>query len=536
MIGDFLKAFSLIRAGSRKGFNLLLFQNCCIALTIAVQGFCLYEVNILLKSPASSDDTLVYTLSAYAGLYVLSSIGYLFFLNKTFVNLSNVFESITARCFSSHLGKPYGEILETNNSSVISLFTNDSLRLLANIFLPVSLVVSNILLIGIYIAILGLINLALTIVGLFLGAAVYLIVVFTLRNKLHENSSLINAATNRISKVISIILRGALEIKFYSLENRQLNFFSRASHALASKVTLNNFLSQIPKNLVDIILFLGLASVVVLMRNGDVVHLDFPDLAIFALAASKLLPAAQSLYHSLSAVSGNIDVIGQFSLKDGPVLPNDRSDAVVLERGSCIDLVKKNGGDARFSRLSFDSLRFEVGKNYILHGESGIGKSSIFLLLTGLIGTNSFEILVNASPVRPDQIANNFLFSIDSDLFFEGSVVENIDFFAGTNNVDKTRSSALRLVGMDFIDDGSLDVKILDDGRNFSKGQRQRLSLARVLVARQRRILLFDESLTGLSMNHEREIYLRVFKEFDTVISVSHRKDNDDIFDHAYDL
>src|SRR5690349_8739220 len=124
MLGEIVKAFLLIRSGSRERYNKLIVQNVIISVMVAVQGVCLYMANALLKMQVPGSSNLALLL-IYFLAYVLSSIGYLVILNKIFENLSCVFEVITARTFYGHLSKPYSEILSTNNAALISLFTND---------------------------------------------------------------------------------------------------------------------------------------------------------------------------------------------------------------------------------------------------------------------------------------------------------------------------------------------------------------------------------------------------------------------------
>jgi len=335
--------------------------------------------------------------------------------------------------------------------------------------------------------------------------------------------------------VISIMLNGVLEIKFYALESKQLDLFSRASHAFSSTVAHNHFLAILPKHFIDIVLFAGFVFVLVMKGSGTSMELTLGDLAIFGLASSRLLPAAQSLYQSLSSVAGNIDVLDLYKMNTSDDSAVQAGELVELNRGAVIE-IERRGVDERFARLSFSMISFEIGKHYILHGESGVGKSSIFLAMVDLIRTQGIEFRVDKRIVEPSGFAGQFLLSTDSGLFFDGTVSENVDFFSTEKHVAKLREDALRLVRAEFVDSANVDQRILDDGRNFSKGERQRLALARVLISRNRRILLVDEALTGLPVDHERAIYSRLFQRFDTVISISHRKDNDDLFSVVYSL
>ena len=83
----------------------------------------------------------------------------------------------------------------------------------------------------------------------------------------------------------------------------------------------------------------------------------------------------------------------------------------------------------------------------------------------------------------------------------------------------------------------SYDMPILENGSNLSGGERQRIILARSLLKKSN-IILIDEGLNQIDISLERKILKNIFNYYHnkTIIIVSHRKDNMDLYDKVLKL
>ena len=81
------------------------------------------------------------------------------------------------------------------------------------------------------------------------------------------------------------------------------------------------------------------------------------------------------------------------------------------------------------------------------------------------------------------------------------------------------------------------DLRKLSNGFNVSGGQKQRIILARALL-KPFNILIIDEGLNELDIALERKILKNIFNYFKnkTIIIVSHRLENKDLFDKIINL
>ena len=81
------------------------------------------------------------------------------------------------------------------------------------------------------------------------------------------------------------------------------------------------------------------------------------------------------------------------------------------------------------------------------------------------------------------------------------------------------------------------NMLIEENGFNISGGQKQRIVLARSLM-QNFNILLIDEGLNQVDINLERKILKNIFKRFKnkTILIISHRLENMDLFDQVVEL
>ena len=163
------------------------------------------------------------------------------------------------------------------------------------------------------------------------------------------------------------------------------------------------------------------------------------------------------------------------------------------------------------SVTALDGVSCEVadGEFYGLLGENGAGKTTLFKILSTLVAADGgaasvFGIDVRRHPARVRQLVGPVLAS-DRSLYWRLSATENLRLYAALQRLPDTEVSTrirelLALVGL-------ADVRARLVG-TFSSGMRQRLLLARALLARPR-MLLLDEPTRSLD-----PIAARDFREF----------------------
>jgi len=177
------------------------------------------------------------------------------------------------------------------------------------------------------------------------------------------------------------------------------------------------------------------------------------------------------------------------------------------------------------------NLRIKAGEHIAIVGPSGSRKSSIIALLEHFYNHTSGTILVDGQDISQIQLKKyrSFLALVSQDItLYEGSLRENIalDVDDGAVSEDDIQKAIEIADLIDFIaslPDG-LSTRLGTSGCMLSRGQKQRVSLARA-VLRNPRILLLDEATSALDAASEAAVQKTLDKAFvgRTTITVTHR-------------
>jgi len=184
-----------------------------------------------------------------------------------------------------------------------------------------------------------------------------------------------------------------------------------------------------------------------------------------------------------------------------------------------------NSGTVEFRNVSFSyagadapvlediSFTAPPGTTTAIIGSTGAGKTTLLSLIPRLYVPSEGEVLIDATPTtslsRPDIVSRVSLVPQKAYLF-SGTVASNLRL-GRPEATDDQLWEALRVAQADFVDD--LDMPIAQGGTNVSGGQRQRLSIARMLVA-QPRIYLFDDSFSALDVVTDANVRAAMHQSF----------------------
>lgn len=173
------------------------------------------------------------------------------------------------------------------------------------------------------------------------------------------------------------------------------------------------------------------------------------------------------------------------------------------------------------------SLKLKPGSRVALVGPSGCGKSTISKLVAGLYKQWDGEILFDGKPISEidKNVFRGSLAVVDQDItLFEDSISNNIKMWDESIEGYEVIMAA-RDAGMHdeiTLRDGGYNYKLIENGKDFSGGQRQRLEIARVL-AQDPTIVILDEATSALDAKTEYEVTNAIKNRGVTCIIVAHR-------------
>lgn len=334
-------------------------------------------------------------------------------------------------------------------------------------------------------------------------------------------------------------LQGLTTLKIYQADgfkNEEMNREAEKFRKITMKV-LTMQLNSIA--IMDLIAYGGAALGVVMaatqFRAGRV---NFAGcLLIILLSADFFLPMRQlgSFFHVAMngmAASGKI-----FKLLDLP--EPEQGTRTVPE--DCTVVCK----DLRFSYersreiLHGIDLDFPKGSFTAVVGESGCGKSTVASLL--MIRKRGYAGSIQMGGVELSQISEaslmeNITYISHQSYLFRGTVGENLRMGRPDASDAELWAALERVKLADFLrGENGLDTPLLEQGANFSGGQRQRLALARALL-HDSPVYIFDEATSNIDVESENDIMAEIhaLAGKKTTILISHRLANVTGADNIY--
>src|ERR1700726_1298648 len=174
------------------------------------------------------------------------------------------------------------------------------------------------------------------------------------------------------------------------------------------------------------------------------------------------------------------------------------------------------------------SLRLNAGQRVGLVGQSGGGKSTLFVLLQRFYDVNQGHISIDGQSISrvTQESLRNAISAVPQDIsLFHRSIMENIRYGRPTATDGEVLRAAIA-ARCDFVETlpQGLATMVGDRGVKFSGGQRQRIAIARAFL-KDAPILLLDEATAALDSESEeaiREALGRLMRGR-TVIAIAHR-------------
>lgn len=164
-----------------------------------------------------------------------------------------------------------------------------------------------------------------------------------------------------------------------------------------------------------------------------------------------------------------------------------------------VSLTYNMAGDASLQNITFSAPK---GSIVGVIGGTGSGKSSLVNLIPRFYDATKGEVLidgVNVKNLTKDTLQEKIGVVPQKSLLFAGTIRDNLRW-GNENATDEELWEALRISqGEEFVKSkpNQLDEMVEQGGKNFSGGQRQRLTIARAMVKKPE-ILILDDSASAL--------------------------------------
>jgi ABC-type multidrug transport system fused ATPase/permease subunit len=195
--------------------------------------------------------------------------------------------------------------------------------------------------------------------------------------------------------------------------------------------------------------------------------------------------------------------------------------------------------DGKVRHLVDVNLNIKKGQKIAFIGESGSGKSTMFKLIRGLYNPENADISIDGNKVQSLQSISESVTLIPQEPeIFVTTVKKNVTM--GISYDDKTVKRYIKLSKFDIVLPRlpkGIETNVMEKGVSLSGGEKQRLALARGLLAiGDSEIILLDEPTSSVDSKNESEIYDNIFNEFEgkTIMAAVHKLNLLHNFDYIY--
>lgn len=176
------------------------------------------------------------------------------------------------------------------------------------------------------------------------------------------------------------------------------------------------------------------------------------------------------------------------------------------------------------------SFRAEPGEIVALIGPSGQGKTTTLNLILGLYHPQKGDIRVGNPGGRELKASSStrclFSYIPQGNTLFSGTIADNMRMVKPEATDEEIQSALEAACAWEFVEklENGMDTEVRERGTRFSEGQKQRLSIARALLA-DAPVMILDEATSALDVATERRVLRQIIKKEPdrTVIVAAHR-------------
>lgn len=190
------------------------------------------------------------------------------------------------------------------------------------------------------------------------------------------------------------------------------------------------------------------------------------------------------------------------SLRSSEELGDKDASAVVFNN---VSLTYKEGGSPAIKNISFEAKK---GEKIGIIGATGSGKSTLVSLIGRSYDATEGSVSIFGSDVKKwnlNALRGTVGIVPQKAVLFKGTIRDNLKWGKEDATEEEMLLALKQAQALDFVLEKGLDAEVSQGGKNFSGGQRQRLSIARAFI-KNPEILILDDSSSALDYKTDSEL------------------------------
>ncbi|MBR4739370.1 MAG: ABC transporter ATP-binding protein [Bacteroidales bacterium] len=467
-------------------------------------------------------------------LYSLKNIfGYLSAVEMGIIR-TRVVRDLRNDLFHKALRLPISYYDRQRKGDVLARFGSDMVEYDENILGSVQMLLTAVVSIVLYLAMLFYLNVKLTFFVLCMLPLVA-VVVSGLSRRLKRKSQTVQEMNSHLVSLTDETIGGLKVIKAYTAidfsNNRFRDFnrdYTRRRTAMFRRIYAASPVSEFLGNLIVVGILLFGSMLIMRGDHGLTADLFISYVMLFVL----MIPPAKELTTAIAQIKKGKACAERVKAFLGEEEEKDGEDLKVIKdfKIPAVELRHVSFSYApEVPVLNDVSLSVPRGSTVALVGASGSGKSTVADLICRFYDVNEGEILFGGVPIHQMSLAElrrRIGVVAQDTLLFNDSVSANIAFGCPGATAEQIRQAAMTAQAHDFIMElpQGYATNLGEGGSLLSGGQRQRISIARALL-REPDLLIFDEATSALDTENERQLQqtLDTVLQGRTAIVIAHR-------------
>ena len=496
-------------------------------------------IEVMMQTSSISDDTFLQfffqhtnidSIEGYlialsliiAVIYVIKNIYLMFEQNAILTFSYRTRMNLATRLLTTYMNEPYTFHLSKNIAEMQRCLQSDTSQFMTLINSCLQLAVEAVTCFALGLYLFHTSHSITVLIGFLLGVCVVIFFMISKKvsSKLGRQNEFYNA---KLIQWINQSLGGVKEVKILQREKYFIDSYRTNYKKLIWGARVNELLAAVPKHIVETVAIVGLvlAIIVKLLFGHGALDTFIPQMAVFAVAAFRLLPSVGKINAYVNSVMYNkasLDMIYQDLREIEKNQPAEiewagKAENWKFEQGVFAEHITYHYPDSDTEVLHDISVEIPKGKTVALIGPSGAGKTTLAehdVYENLRSWREKLGYIPQSIYLSDDTIRNNVAFGIYEDQIDEDAIwkaLEKAQLKEFVQGLEK-----------------GLDTYVGDRGVRLSGGQRQRIGIARALY-HDPEILVLDEATSALDSSTEQAVMesIESLQGLKTMIIIAHR-------------